>query len=63
MLIEVIVPEYADGVTQRTIGVEGMPDEMTSVLARTVAAALTEAADRIEVADRVVAASESDASA
>ena len=51
VLIEVLGLQYADGVTLRTIGVDGMPDEMTPALARLIAAALTQAADRIEAAD------------
>ena len=51
VLIEVLGLQYADGVTHRSIGIDGMPDEMTPALARAIAAALTEAADRIESAD------------
>ena len=50
VLIEVLGLQYANGVTLRTIGIDGIPDEITPAVARQIAAALTEAADRIEAA-------------
>ena len=50
VLIEVLGLQFDDGATARTIGVDGMPEEMTPALARAVAAALIEAAERIEAA-------------
>ena len=48
VVIEVLGLQYADGAIERTVGIEGMPDEMTPAIARAIAAALTEAAERID---------------
>ena len=39
VLIEVLGLQYANGVTLRTIGIDGIPDEITPAVARQIAAA------------------------